>query len=41
MREGVKSGRWGLERMKHGNGVEDRDDESSGMLCITNRESEN
>jgi hypothetical protein len=28
-REGSKSGRGRLERMKHGNGIKDRDDKSS------------
>ncbi len=34
MRQGVKSGRGGLERMKHGNGIKDRDDKSSGIRIL-------
>jgi hypothetical protein len=30
-REGVKSGVTRLERMKHGSGIKDRDDKSSGI----------
>jgi len=31
MREGVKSGVARLEPMKHGSGIKDRDDKSSGI----------
>ena len=34
MREGAKSGRGRLERMKHGNGMKGRDDKSSGIEIL-------
>ena len=33
-REGVKSGVGHLERMKHGSGIKDRDDKSSGIEIL-------
>jgi hypothetical protein len=33
-REGAKSGIGCLERMKHGNGINDRDDRSSGIEIL-------
>jgi hypothetical protein len=35
-REGAKSGRGRLERMKHGNGIKDRDDKSNGIEILMN-----
>jgi hypothetical protein len=32
--EGDKSGRGRLERMKHGNGIKDRDDKSNGIEIL-------
>jgi hypothetical protein len=31
---GTRSGRGRLERMKHGNGIKDRDDKSSGIEIL-------
>jgi hypothetical protein len=33
-REGVKSGKGRLERMKRGNGIKDRDDRSTGIEIL-------